>query len=552
MLDVDYQLIDTEEKRKKIIQKLLTKEILSIDTETTGTEPMEAELVGMSFSDTENRAYYVPVPANRDEALKIVNEFRPLYENENSMKVGQNIKYDMIVLQNSRSTGKRKTFDTMLAHYVLPSELRHNMDYLAEIYLHYQTIHIDELIEPKGKNQKNMRDLPPEDVYRYACEDADVTLKLKNVLEKELKEHAAEHLFYEIEMPLVPVLVNIESNGVRIDTEALKQSSEHFTLRLQEIEKEIYALAGGETFNIGSPKQVGEVLFDRLQIVEKAKKTKTGQYVTSEEVLESLRNKHAIIGKILEYRGLKKLLSTYIDALPQLINPRTGRIHTSFNQAVTATGRLSSSNPNLQNIPIRDEDGKEIRKAFIPDDGCEFFSADYSQIELRIMAHLSQIKNMIDAFLSGYDIHAATAAKIYKVDINDVTADMRRKAKTANFGIICGISVFGLAERMNVPRQEAKELIDGYFETYLQVKEYMDRSIQVARENGYVETIFHRKRFLPDINSRNAVVRGYAERNAINAPIQGSAADIIKVAMSSTRLQSNNLKAKMIYRSMTN
>ena len=548
MLDVDYQLIDTEEKRKEIIQKLLTTEILSIDTETTGTEPMEAELVGMSFSDAENRAYYVPVPANRDEALKIVNELRPLYENENSMKVGQNIKYDMIVLQNYGVQVKGKLFDTMLAHYVLQPELRHNMDYLAEIYLQYQTIHIDELIGARGKNQKNMRDLPAEDVYRYACEDADVTLKLKNVLEKELKEQSAEHLFYEIEMPLVPVLVNIESNGVRIDTEALRQSSEHFTLRLQEIEKEIYALAGGETFNIASPKQVGEVLFDRLKIVDKAKKTKTGQYVTSEEVLESLRSKHAIIGKILEYRGLKKLLSTYIDALPQLINPRTGRIHTSFNQAVTATGRLSSSNPNLQNIPIRDEDGKEIRKAFIPDDGCEFFSADYSQIVLRIMAHLSQDKNMIDAFLSGYDIHAATAAKIYKVDINDVTADMRRKAKTANFGIIYGISVFGLAERMNVPRQEAKELIDGYFETYPQVKEYMDRSIQVARENGYVETIFHRKRFLPDINSRNAVVRGYAERNAINAPIQGSAADIIKVAMSliCQRLQSNNLKAKMI------
>ena len=548
MLDVDYQLIDTEEKRKEIIQKLLTTEILSIDTETTGTEPMEAELVGMSFSDTENRAYYVPVPANRDEALKIVNEFRPLYENENSMKVGQNIKYDMIILQNYGVQVKGKLFDTMLAHYVLQPELRHNMDYLAEIYLHYQTIHIDELIGSRGKNQKSMRDLPPEDVYRYACEDADVTLKLKNILEKELKEQSVEHLFYEIEMPLVPVLVNIESNGVRIDTEALKQSSEHFTLRLQEIEKEIYALAGDETFNISSPKQVGEVLFDKLKIVEKAKKTKTGQYVTSEEVLESLRNKHEIIGKILEYRGLKKLLSTYIDALPQLINPRTGHIHTSFNQAVTATGRLSSSNPNLQNIPIRDEDGKEIRKAFIPDDGCEFFSADYSQIELRIMAHLSQDKNMVDAFLSGYDIHAATAAKIYKVDINDVTADMRRKAKTANFGIIYGISVFGLAERMNVPRQEAKELIDGYFETYPQVKEYMDRSIQVARENRYVETIFHRKRFLPDINSRNAVVRGYAERNAINAPIQGSAADIIKVAMALIyqRLQSNNLKANMI------
>ena len=546
-LDVDYQLIDTEEKRKKIIQKLLTKEILSIDTETTGTEPMEAELVGMSFSDAENRAYYVPVPANRDEALKIVNEFRPLYENENSMKVGQNIKYDMIVLQNYGVQVKGKLFDTMLAHYVLQPELRHNMDYLAEIYLHYQTIHIDELIGAKGKNQKNMRDLPPEDVYRYACEDADVTLKLKNVLEKELKEHAAEHLFYEIEMPLVPVLVYMERNGVRVDTEALKQTSEHFTARMNQIEEEVHQLAGTE-FNIASPKQVGEVLFDKLRIVEKAKKTKTGQYVTSEEVLESLRGKHEIVGKILEHRGLKKLLGTYIDALPLLINPATGKIHTSFNQTVTATGRLSSSNPNLQNIPIRNEDGKEIRKAFIPEDGCEFFSADYSQIELRIMAHLSGDKNMIEAFREGDDIHAATAAKVYKIAIEDVTREQRSKAKTANFGIIYGISVFGLAERMNVPRQEAKELIDGYFDTYPQIKEYMDKSIERARANGYIETIFGRKRFLPDINSRNAVVRGYAERNAINAPIQGSAADIIKVAMVKIfqRFQSESIRSKMI------
>ena len=547
MLDYDYQLIDTEEKRTEFVQKLLTTEILAIDTETTSTEPMEAELVGMSFSDGENKGYYVPVPANREEALRIVNELRPLYENEKSVKVGQNIKYDMIVLQNYGVKVQGPLFDTMLAHYVLQPELRHNMDYLAEIYLHYQTIHIDELIGPRGKNQKSMRDLAPEEVYRYACEDADVTLKLKNVLEKELKAQGAERLFYEIEMPLVPVLVNLETNGVRIDTEALKQTSAHFTARLQEIEKDIYELAG-ETFNIGSPKQVGEVLFDKLKIAGKAKKTKTGQYVTSEEVLESLRSKHPIIGKILEHRGLKKLLGTYVDALPQLINPRTGRIHTSFNQAVTATGRLSSSNPNLQNIPIRDEDGKEIRKAFIPDDGCEFFSADYSQIELRIMAHLSGDRNMIDAFCSGHDIHAATAAKIYKTDIKEVTSDMRRKAKTANFGIIYGISVFGLAERMNVDRKEAKELIDGYFETYPQVKEYMDRSIQVAREHGYVETIFHRKRFLPDINSKNAVVRGYAERNAINAPIQGSAADIIKVAMARIyqRFVAYNLKAKMI------
>ena len=508
---------------------------------------MDAELVGMSFSIAENEAFYVPVPSDQDEALKIVNEFRPVFENENSLKVGQNIKYDMIVLQNYGATVKGPLFDTMIAHYVLQPELRHGMDYLAEIYLHYQTIHIDELIGPKGKNQKNMRDLDPKDVYLYACEDADVTLKLKNVLEKELKENDAERLFYDIEMPLIPVLVNIERNGVLLDTEALKQSSAHFTAQMEQIEKEIYELAG-ETFNIASPKQVGEVLFDKLKIVEKAKKTKTGQYVTSEEVLESLRHKHPVVEKILEHRGLKKLLGTYIDALPQLINPRTGRVHTSFNQTVTATGRLSSSNPNLQNIPIRDENGKEIRKAFIPDVGCLFFSADYSQIELRIMAHLSEDKNMIDAFLSNHDIHAATAAKVYKIDLKDVGSDMRRKAKTANFGIIYGISVFGLAERMNVDRKEAKELIDGYFETYPGVKAYMDKSIQVAQEKGYVETIFHRKRFLPDINSRNAVVRGYAERNAINAPIQGSAADIIKVAMARIyqRFQTEGIQAKMI------
>ena len=543
----NYQLIDTENKRREIIQKLLTSKILSLDTETTGTEPMDAELVGMSFSITENEAFYVPVPSDRDEALKIVKEFRPVFENENSLKVGQNIKYDMIVLQNYGAVVKGPLFDTMIAHYVLQPELRHGMDYLAEIYLHYQTIHIDELIGPKGKNQKNMRDLDPKDVYLYACEDADITLKLKNVLEKELKENDAERLFYDIEMPLVPVLVNIERNGVLLDTEALQQSSAHFTAQMEQIEKEIYELAG-ETFNIASPKQVGEVLFDKLKIVEKAKKTKTGQYVTSEEVLESLRHKHPVVEKILEHRGLKKLLGTYIDALPLLINPRTGRVHTSFNQTVTATGRLSSSNPNLQNIPIRDENGKEIRKAFIPDEGCLFFSADYSQIELRIMAHLSEDKNMIDAFLSNHDIHAATAAKIYKIDLKDVDSDMRRKAKTANFGIIYGISVFGLAERMNVDRKEAKELIDGYFETYPGVKAYMDKSIQVAQEKGYVETIFHRKRFLPDINSRNAVVRGYAERNAINAPIQGSAADIIKVAMARIyqRFQAEGIQAKMI------
>lgn len=501
----------------------------------------------MSFSFAENQAFYVPVPANREEALTIVNIFKPAFENPDSLKIGQNIKYDLIMLANYGVTLKGKMFDTMIAHYVLQPELRHGMDYLAEIYLKYETIKIEELIGAKGKKQGNMRDLAPEAVYKYACEDADVTLKLKQILENELETNGVKKLFEEIEMPLVPVLAYMERNGVRIDTEALKETSRHFTARMNQIEEEVHQLAGME-FNIASPKQVGEVLFDRLKIVEKAKKTKTGQYVTSEEVLESLRGKHEIVGKILEHRGLKKLLGTYIDALPQLINPATGRIHTSFNQTVTATGRLSSSNPNLQNIPIRNEDGKEIRKAFIPDEGCEFFSADYSQIELRIMAHLSNDPHMIEAFQKDQDIHAATAAKIYKVKLEEVTREQRSKAKTANFGIIYGISVFGLAERLNVDRKEAKALIDGYFENYPNVKAYMDQSIQEAREKGYIETIFKRKRYLPDINSKNAVVRGYAERNAINAPIQGSAADIIKVAMIRIyqRFQEEGIRSKMI------
>lgn len=543
----NYQLVDNEREVEILCQKLITSDFFALDTETTGTEPMSAELVGMSFAMKESEAFYVPVPSDQEEALKIVQAFRPALENGKSLKIGQNIKYDMIVLGNYGVEVNGPLFDTMIAHYVLQPELRHGMDYLAEIYLNYRTITIEELIGPKGKNQKNMRDLSPEQIYRYACEDADITLKLKAVLEKELQEHQAEKLFYDIEMPLVPVLVNIERNGVLLDTEALKQSSEQFTAQLVTIEQEIYQLAG-ETFNIASPKQVGEILFDRLKVAEKAKKTKTGQYVTSEEVLESLRTKHPIVEKILEHRGLKKLLSTYIDALPQLINPKTGRIHTSFNQTVTSTGRLSSSNPNLQNIPIRDDNGKEIRKAFIPDKGCLFFSADYSQIELRIMAHLSEDRNMIDAFMSNQDIHAATAAKVYKTELSEISSDMRRKAKTANFGIIYGISVFGLAERMNVDRKEAKELIENYFTTYPNVKAYMDKSINLAREQGYVETIFHRKRYLPDINSRNAIVRGYAERNAINAPIQGSAADIIKVAMARIykRFKAERIHAKMI------
>lgn len=546
-IDYDYQLVDTEEKMNELCGKIFTSSAVSVDTETTSTDAMKAELVGLSFSIEENKAFYVPIPSEREEALKIVNIFKGVYESPDLMKIGQNIKYDIIVLANYGVKFNGPIFDTMIAHYVLQPELRHNMDYMAEVYLNYKTIHIDELIGPKGKGQKNMRSLSPSEVYKYASEDADVTLKLKNIFEVELKKNGLYSLFEEIEMPLVPVLARMEMNGVRVDTESLAETSRQFAERMSTIEKEIHEMAGMD-FNISSPKQVGEVLFDKLKIVDKAKKTKTGQYVTSEDVLQNLKSRHPIVEKILDYRGYKKLLSTYVDSLPQLINPKTGHIHTSYNQAVTSTGRLSSSDPNLQNIPIRDENGKEVRKAFIPDDGCEFFSADYSQIELRIMAHLSQDENMIEAFTQGYDIHAATAAKIYKIPIEEVTADQRRKAKTANFGIIYGITVFGLAERMEVSRAEAKELIDGYFATYPKVREYMDRSIQMARERGYTETMFSRRCMLPDINSHNAVVRGYAERNAINTPIQGSAADIIKIAMVriDRRMQAENMRSKMI------
>lgn len=544
---VDYQLIDTKDKRHKLIEYLVTSDSLSLDTETTSTDPINAEIVGMSFSIKENEAFYVPIPREKDEAIKIVNEFKLLFENRETLKIGQNIKYDLLILQNYGIYVEGNIFDTMVAHYVIQPELHHNMDYLAEIYLNYQTVHIDELIGAKGKNQKNMRDLDPTEVYEYACEDADITLQLKYKLAEELKKNNAEQLFYNIEMPLIPVLANMESNGMRIDTKALKALSVELTEKMGKIEKEIYELAG-TTFNIASPKQVGQILFEKLKVVEKAKKTKTGQYVTSEEVLENLRHKHPVIEKILDYRGIKKLLSTYIDNLPQLINPKTGRIHTSFNQTVTSTGRLSSSNPNLQNIPVRDEEGKEIRKAFIADEGCEFFSADYSQIELRIMAHLSGDQHMIEAFNNGLDIHAATAAKIYKITVDEVDSDMRRKAKTANFGIIYGISAFGLAERLSIDRKEAKELIDNYFITFPQVKLYIEKSIADAKEKGYVETMFHRKRFLPDINSHNAIVKGYAERNAVNAPIQGSAADIIKVAMARIyeQFKTENIRSKMI------
>lgn len=542
-----YKLIETEEDIRNLVTVVKNYKTVCFDTETTSTNALDAEIVGLSLSMKEGEAFYIPMPAEREDATTRLELLREIFENEDVEKVGQNIKYDITILANYGIEVKGKLFDTMIAHYVLQPELYHGMDYLAEIYLDYDTIKIEELIGEKGKNQKSMRDVAPEKVCDYACEDADVTLKLKNILEKEIKKEGLEELFYNIEMPLVPVLAYMERNGARIDTAALKETSTLFGKRLNDIEEEIYSLAG-EPFNIASPRQVGDILFGKLKIVDKPKKTKTGQYVTSEDVLAQLQNRHPIVKKILQHRGLKKLLSTYIDALPSLVNPRSGKIHTSYNQTVTATGRLSSSNPNLQNIPIRDEDGKEVRKAFVPDDGCMFLSADYSQIELRIMAHLSGDKNMIEDFRSGYDIHAATAAKIYKKPIEEVTKDERRKAKTANFGIIYGISVFGLAERMNVDRREAKELIDNYFETYKGVYEYIEKCKQEAKANGYVETIFHRKRYLPDINSHNAVVRGYAERNAVNAPIQGSAADIIKVAMINIyrRMKAENMRSTMI------
>ena len=543
----DYQLIENEDDLLKLRDFFLTKEILSLDTETTSTNAIDAELVGLSFAVEEHQAFYVPIPENREEAQKRVEIFRSVYENEKILKIGQNLKYDLEVLRNYDIELKGKMWDTMIAHYLIQPELRHNMDYMAEIYLNYQTIHIDELIGAKGKNQRSMRELNPKEVYEYAAEDADITLQLKNKLEPELKKQGAEKLFYEIEMPLMPILAEMEMTGVCLDTDSLSETSKQLTQRMLDIEQRIYELAG-EHFNIASPKQVGDILFDKLKIIDKAKKTKKGQYVTSEEVLQQLRHKHEIVGLILDHRGLKKLLGTYIEALPKLINPRTGHIHTSFNQTITATGRLSSSDPNLQNIPIRGEDGKEIRKAFIPEPGCLFFSADYSQIELRVMAHLSQDPQMIEVFREGKDLHAATAANIYKKPIEEVTRDERTKSKRANFGIIYGITVFGLAERLDIPRDEAKMLIDGYFDTFPQVHDYMEKSKEVARQQGYVTTLFGRRRYLPDINSANSVVRGFAERNAINAPIQGTAADIIKVAMIHIfqRFKTEGIKSKMI------
>ena len=538
-----YHLADTPDKRATLLALLAQAPELSVDTETTSTDPMQATLVGMSFAIHEGEAWYVPVG---NDPVGVAAEFKAVLENPHTLKIGQNMKYDLQVLRSCGIKLAGPMFDTMIAHYLLHPEMRHGMDYLAEAYLGYRTIHIEQLLGT-GKGQKTMDQVPPEDVCPYAAEDADVALRLRNVFAPQLEAEGCAALFRDMEMPLMPVLATMERNGVRIDSRGLEETSALYTRQMQQMEQDIHAMADMD-FNVSSPRQVGEVLFDHLHLSDKAKKTKTGQYVTSEEVLESLRPKHAIVGKILEYRGLKKLLSTYIDALPQLVNPHTGHIHTSFNQTVTTTGRLSSSNPNLQNIPVRDALGKEVRKAFIPDEGQLFFSADYSQIELRIMAHLSEDEHLIEAFAQGNDIHAATAARIFHKDIADVTPDERRKAKTANFGIIYGISAFGLAERMGVSRSEAKSLIDGYFATYPGVRQYMTRSIDMAREKGYTETLCHRRCYLPDINSHNAVVRGYAERNAINAPIQGSAADIIKLAMIGIehRLEAEHMHSKMI------
>lgn len=543
----EYHLIDNEEEAKKLCDFLLTNETVSLDTETTSVEAIRAKLVGLSFAVSGGRAWYVAVPPEESEALKITNIFKPFYEDPRILKVGQNLKYDLTVLASYGIRLAGPMFDTMLAHYVVQPELRHGMDYLAEVYLKYRTIHIEELIGPKGRAQRNMADLAPRDIRDYACEDADVTLRLMEPLTEEMRLHNVESVFRDIEMPLMPVLARMERNGVCLDTEALAATGSLFTRRMEQIEQEIYALAGHE-FNITSPRQVGTVLFEELHLSDKARKTKSGQYSTGEEVLENLRHKHPIAGKILDHRGLKKLTGTYIEALPRLVNPDTGHLHTSFNQAVTATGRLSSSNPNLQNIPVRGDDGREIRKAFVPEPGCLFFSADYSQIELRIMAHLSGDEAMIQDFRNGRDIHAATAARIFRKPIEDISRDERRKAKTANFGIIYGISAFGLAERMEVSRTEARELIDSYFATYPRIREYMEKSVADAREKGYIETQFGRRRYLPDINSRNAVVRGYAERNAVNAPIQGTAADIIKLAMIriDRRFEQEGIRSKMI------
>ena len=543
-----YHCADSPALIEDLINELIKQPVFCFDTETTSINAIDAELVGMAFSWNKNQGWYVPVPGNRENALAVVEKFRNVLENEDSLIIGQNLKYDMQVMRNYGIKFKGHVFDTMIAHYLLQPEQKHNLDYLAEVYLDYRTIHTEELIGKKGSQQGNMRDVPIERLVDYACEDTDVTWQLYHILKDELKQNGFNSLAEKIEFPLISVLCAMEENGVMLDKEALRQFAIELQAALLELRDSIYELSG-EEFNISSPKQLGEILFDKLKISSDAKKTKTKQYSTGEEVLVRLTDKHPVVGKVLEFRSLKKLLSTYVEALPKMINPRTGFIHTSYNQAVAVTGRLSSNNPNLQNIPIREEKGREIRKSFIPRrDENVLLSADYSQIELRLMAHMSQDPLMINAFQKGEDIHTATASKIFEVPPEKVTKEQRGKAKTANFGIIYGISAFGLAQRMNIPRANAKQLIDSYFNTYARVRRYMDEMIQSGREKGYVETMLGRRRYLRDILSRNAVVRGFAERNAINAPIQGSAADIIKIAMIRIQeiLYKNKYRTKMI------
>jgi len=543
----DYKLIKDENELKKVISLALSQKEVCFDTETTNIEALDSEIVALALSWEKGSGYLVHFPDSDKKTRAMLEIIRPLFENENILKVGQNCKFDIQVLGNYGLTVKGPLFDTMIAHYLLEPDMRHNMNLLSELYLSYAPVHIESLIGEKGQSQKNMRSVAPDILKEYAVEDADVTLQLKNLFEPRIREEGLYELASEIEMPLIRVLATMERNGVILDEQELKRITADLRDDIIGLEKDIYSLAGTE-FNISSPRQLGDILFVRLKLDDNARLTKTKQFITSEEILQRLTHKHPIVNKVLEYRGLKKLLSTYVEALPQLISKKTGRIHTSFNQAIASTGRLSSNNPNLQNIPVRDDRGREIRKAFIPAEGCIFFSADYSQIELRLMAHLSQDKGMITDFLSGNDIHAATASKIFGVDINKVTREMRSRAKTANFGIIYGISSFGLAERLTIGRKEAKDLIDGYFASYPGVRSYMDESIRKAREKGYVTTMFGRRRYLRDIHSRNQVVRGNAERNAINAPIQGSAADIIKIAMVKIheRLKYEHFKSKMI------
>ncbi|MBN2638670.1 MAG: DNA polymerase I, partial [Bacteroidales bacterium] len=544
----EYHLIDTPEKAEELVSLLKKQKSFCFDTETTGLDPNNAELVGMSFSFKAHEAYYIPIPVSYHEAVKTVAPFKEVFESDKIRKIGQNIKYDIAILKWYEVEVQGALFDTMIAHYLLEPDMRHNMDYLSETYLNYRPVSIETLIGKKGKNQLSMRDAPLEQVKEYAAEDADITWQLSLKLEPLLKETGTEKLFWETEMPLVPVLASMEAEGVKLDIDALAQYSEKLGTEITALEKEIYEQAG-EEFNINSPKQLGEILFDKLEISSKPKKTKTGQYSTGEDILVKLSYRHPIVSSILDYRSLTKLRSTYVDSLPLLVNPRDNRLHTSYNQAVAATGRLSSNNPNLQNIPIRTDRGREIRKAFIPrNEEFTLLAADYSQIELRIIAHLSKDEAMIDAFKGGLDIHTATAARVYGISTDEVTSEMRRHAKTVNFGIIYGISAFGLSERMGIPRREAADIIDSYFEKYPGIRQYMDTSIEFAREHGYVETILGRRRYLSDIKSANAVVRGYAERNAINAPIQGSSADMIKMAMIDiyNEMQSQNMRSKMI------